>query len=274
VTDHRYIPNDVCITDTESIAMVTGPNFSGKSCYLSMVGVLVYMAHLGCFLPCDRARIGLTDRLLVRISSVETCAVPQSTFQIDLTQMGKILRQSTPRSLVLVDEFGKGTAPMSGMSVLAAAINKLSDIGCKVVCTTHFLELFSLELLVDGRGGVKCFKMGVHVPESEDEDIVPLFKLEPGFASSSDGLACAKMAGLDAGVLKRGYEILQVIKGEGELKKVSGDEKVEKRRTELLSAFLGGEGAAVDWQAAGERQVAGLKKKIKALMKCYQGAQE
>ena len=177
VTEHRYIPNDVCLTNTDHIAMITGPNFSGKSCYLSMVGVLVYMAHLGCFLPCDRAMVGLTDRLLVRISSVETCAVPQSTFQIDLTQMGKILRQSTERSLVLVDEFGKGTAPMSGMSVLAAAVDHLSSIGCRAVVTTHFLELFSMNLLVDGRGGVKTYKMGVHLPENEKDDPVPVFKL-------------------------------------------------------------------------------------------------
>jgi DNA mismatch repair protein MSH5 len=272
VTEHRYIPNDVRITDDDNIAMVTGPNYSGKSCYLSMVGVVVYMAHLGCFVPCDRARIGLTDRLLVRISSVETCAVPQSTFQIDLTQMGKILRHSTKKSLVLVDEFGKGTAPMSGMAVLAAAVDKLSTVGCKVVCTTHFLELFSLGLFVDGRGGVKCYKMSVHVPENDKDDPVPLFKLAPGYASSSDGLVCAKMAGLNSSVLARGYAILSAIKNNTGLKKFTKKDGlqalVSEKRRAVVRAFVGVEDG-MDWKEASGEQMAELRRLVKELMECY-----
>lgn len=103
-----FIPNDTDINPRKRVNIVTGPNFSGKSCYARQVGVLVYMAHIGSFLPCDGAQISIFHQIFAHFSSVETCAVPQSSFQLDLTQMGTILRRSTSRSLVLVDEFGKG----------------------------------------------------------------------------------------------------------------------------------------------------------------------
>jgi len=103
-----FVPNDTDIGDEKRINIVTGPNFSGKSCYCRQVGVLVYMAHIGAFLPCEGAQLSLFDQIFAQFSTVETCAVPQSSFQLDLTQMGTILRRSTPKSLVLVDEFGKG----------------------------------------------------------------------------------------------------------------------------------------------------------------------
>ena len=108
IIDTEFIPNDTQINIQHRVHVVTGPNFSGKSCYTRQVGILVYMAHIGCFLPCECATISITDQILARINTVETCAVPQSSFQLDLTQMGTILRRSTPFSLVLIDEFGKG----------------------------------------------------------------------------------------------------------------------------------------------------------------------
>mmetsp|Transcript_3816 Transcript_3816/g.7132 ORF Transcript_3816/g.7132 Transcript_3816/m.7132 type:complete len:294 (+) Transcript_3816:1828-2709(+) len=104
----NFIPNDTAADNENRINIITGPNFSGKSCYARQVGLLVYMAHLGSFIPCKRARISIIDQILARISSVETCAIPQSSFQLDLTQMAVILRRSTKNSLVLIDEFGKG----------------------------------------------------------------------------------------------------------------------------------------------------------------------
>jgi DNA mismatch repair protein MSH5 len=108
IIDTEFIPNDTHVDARCRVNVITGPNFSGKSCYTRQVGMLVYMAHIGSFLPCDSATISITDQILARINTVETCAVPQSSFQLDLTQMGTILRRSTPYSLVLVDEFGKG----------------------------------------------------------------------------------------------------------------------------------------------------------------------
>ena len=212
VIDDEFIANNVMIDSTNRVNVVTGPNFSGKSCYARQVGVLVYMAHIGCFIPCDRARITITDQILARISSVETCAVPQSSFQQDLTQMATILRRSTPRTLVLIDEFGKGTSPSSGIAVLTSALKKLSSIKCKVVCTTHFLEVFSLGLLKDGQDGIKTLQMAVHIPSSDQDNPVPLFKLEEGVANSSAGLVCAKMAGVKRSVVGRANEILGALK--------------------------------------------------------------
>ena len=212
VIDDEFIANNVMIDSTNRVNVVTGPNFSGKSCYARQVGVLVYMAHIGCFIPCDRAKITITDQILARISSVETCAVPQSSFQQDLTQMATILRRSTPRTLVLIDEVGKGTAPSSGIAVLTSALRKLSSIKCKVVCTTHFLEVFSLGLLKDGQDGIKTLQMAVHIPSSDQDNPVPLFKLEEGVANSSAGLVCARMAGVKRSVVGRANQILGALK--------------------------------------------------------------
>ena len=134
VTETEFVPNSTSMDARCRVNVITGPNFSGKSCYtrqvrthklllialiyfvlilncvfLPQVGLLVYMAHIGSFLPCERATISITDQILTRISVVDTCLVPQSSFQLDMTQMGMILRRCTPSTLVLVDEFGKGT---------------------------------------------------------------------------------------------------------------------------------------------------------------------
>ncbi|KAL7436653.1 hypothetical protein ACHAXM_005294 [Skeletonema potamos] len=108
IVDDKFIPNDTAMDETNRVLVVTGPNFSGKSCYARQVGVLVYLAHVGSFLPCDSARISIFDQILVNFGDVETCAVPQSTFQRDLTQIAGIFHRSTPNTLVLIDEFGKG----------------------------------------------------------------------------------------------------------------------------------------------------------------------
>lgn len=101
ITETGFIPNNTSADELNRVNVITGPNFSGKSCYARQVGVLVYLAHIGCFIPCDEARISVTDAILARFSSVETCSVPQSSFQLDLTQMGSILRRATPHSLVV-----------------------------------------------------------------------------------------------------------------------------------------------------------------------------
>lgn len=176
--------------------------------YFIKVGLLVYMAHIGCFLPCTEAVISITDQICARISTVETCAVPQSSFQLDLTQMASILLRATSNSLVLIDEFGKGTSPASGISILGAALKRLSEIGCKTVCTTHFLEVFSMNVIQDKSCGFKARRMAIHLPKDDEDDATPLFKLEDGVACSSAGLICAKRAGLNHNIVNRAKEII------------------------------------------------------------------
>ena len=207
--DTEFIPNDTNIDSTNRVNVITGPNFSGKSSYARQVGVLVYMAHIGSFLPCTKATISLTDHILARFDTAETFAVPQSSFQGTLTQMASILRRSTEHSLVLIDEFGKGTSPASGIAMLTAALKKLAEIGCKVVCTTHFLEMFSLNQLEDGKDGIKANQMTIRLPESDDGRAIPLFKLRDGVASSSAGLICARAAGVPPEIVNRAKDILE-----------------------------------------------------------------
>lgn len=213
IVNDEFIPNDTVMDNEKRVLIVTGPNFSGKSCYARQVGVIVYLAHIGSYLPCDSAKISVMDQIIVNFGDVETCSVPQSTFQRDMTQMAGIMRKSTPNTLVLIDEFGKGTAPTSGVAVMTSAMQRLAQTKCKVVCTTHFLEMFSLGLLEDSKGGIKAVRMSIHVPESDEDDAIPLFKLEDGVASSSAGLVCAKMAGLNRKVVDRASEIVKALKG-------------------------------------------------------------
>lgn len=108
LVEGKFIPNHIDIDGEKRVNVVTGPNFSGKSCYARQVGVLVYLTQIGSYLPCEAAQISIVDQIFAQFSSVETCAVPQSSFQLDLTQMGTILRRATARSMILIDEFGKG----------------------------------------------------------------------------------------------------------------------------------------------------------------------
>jgi len=230
-----FIPNDVALgPGGKAAAIVTGPNFSGKSVYLKMVGVLVFLAHVGSCLPCDDAIVGACDRIFTRIESVETCTVPQSTFTIDLNQMATMLRRCSSKSLLLVDEFGKGTSPADGMSLLAAMVRSLvSEPNPRMVLTTHFLELFEYNLFgPDTDARLSKFRMDYIMPgetsgqaqsllfETEEEargnsqqnnELVPLFKLVCGVATSSDGLACAKLGGLPEPLLHRAQEVMDLL---------------------------------------------------------------
>lgn len=219
-------------------------------------------AHIGSYIPCDQAYISITDQIMTRISCVETCAIPQSSFQLDLTQMASLLRRSTPRSLCLIDEFGKGTAPVSGIAVLTAALKKLSTTRCKVICTTHFLEIFSLGLLRDNCDGVKVLQMAVHIPDSDDDDAVPLFNLQQGVAKSSAGLVCAKMAGVHVDVIGRAGEILGALRDGKTVKpipaKLNSNSAFQPSAKAALRHFLG-----VDsWANESDDEVNLLQQKI------------
>jgi DNA mismatch repair protein MSH5 len=122
-----FVRNDTVLNDVDNnrVNILTGPNFSGKSCYARQVGILTYMAHIGSFLPCESARISLVDRILSHFGAVETCSVPQSSFQYDLTRMGSIFRTATEHSLVLIDEFGKGALLLAAVCSIARIYSPL-----------------------------------------------------------------------------------------------------------------------------------------------------
>lgn len=145
--DHRATPgssqsqNDDSAVHGPSMLILTGPNYSGKSVYLKQVALTVYMAHIGSYVPAESAAIGLTDRILSRVSTRETVSKPQSAFMIDLQQISQALSLATPRSLLIIDEFGKGTDASDGAGLACAVFNYLTSLGSdcpKVIGATHF----------------------------------------------------------------------------------------------------------------------------------------
>lgn len=161
--DGTFVPNDTFISTDKNIALITGPNSSGKSVYLKQVGLLVYLAHIGSWLPCTKAVIGLTDRIMTRISSYESVATAQSSFSLDLGQIAKMLKTHTSRTLCLIDEFGKGTTPVDGIALLATTIKHFTRSKAKAIFVLHFTEILHPEIL-DGvtMQSINTFSMETH----------------------------------------------------------------------------------------------------------------
>jgi DNA mismatch repair protein MSH5 len=251
LTVDNFVPNDTFVNHAKNVALVTGPNASGKSVYLKQVGLIVYLAHIGSFVPCERARIGLVDRMFTRISSKETVSSPQSSFAIDLQQVSRMLSTRTHRSLCLVDEFGKGTAPVDGIALLAATVKDFVRHGCMAVVVLHFTEILNDGVLsAEDLTKVASFRMEMlETPHAENGEryskewgeCTPLFKLKHGVSSSSEGLPCAHSAGLSDIVLKRASVVKKCIL---EGKSISPDASqgnpvlCNKNNAILLATFL------------------------------------
>ncbi|XP_050216357.1 DNA mismatch repair protein MSH5 isoform X2 [Mercurialis annua] len=197
MTVDSFIPNDTKILDDGRVNIITGPNYSGKSIYIKQVALIVFLSHVGSFVPADAATVGLTDRIFCAMGS-KLMTAEQSTFMIDLHQVGIMLRQATSRSLCLLDEFGKGTLTEDGVGLLGGTINHF--IACddppKVLVCTHLSELFSERCLPKSER-VKFYTMSVLRPENHSTDvtdIVFLYRLVPGHTLLSYGLHCALLA--------------------------------------------------------------------------------
>lgn len=196
-----------------STVVITGPNHSGKSVYLKQIAIIVYLAHIGCFVPADHAYIGLTDRILTRIATRETVARSESAFAIDLRQIAFTMNFATRRSLIIVDEFGKGTNTQDGAGLLAATIDHFASLHLerpKLLVATHFHEILDGELL--GESAELAFAhMEIHIdleaPTVEDQ-VTYLYQLAPGKSISSFGSRCAAMNGVDQAVVERAESII------------------------------------------------------------------
>ena len=188
----------------------------GKSVYLKQVGLITYMAQIGCFVPADEAELGLCDFMFSRIQSCETASATCSSFTLDLCQLSLALKHATASSLVLLDEFGKGTRAADGVALLGATIEFLCrwKDGPKALVATHFTEIFRLGLVSETEPQLQVSHLRV-LPQSDAtaSTIAYLYQLVPGCAEKSFGLECARKAGLDADVLQRAAEILATIEG-------------------------------------------------------------
>lgn len=184
----------------ERLLMITGPNMGGKSTYMRQTALIVLLAHCGSFVPAAQAHIGDIDRIFTRIGSADDLAGGKSTFMVEMIETANILNQATSKSLVLMDEVGRGTATTDGLAIAHACVNRLVEIGCLTLFATHYFELTQLVNTTENK---HANIRNVHVAASEiDGQLLLLHQIKEGAASSSFGLHVAKMAGIPAQVLE------------------------------------------------------------------------
>jgi DNA mismatch repair protein MutS len=229
----KFIPNDVTLTEDARLIVLTGPNMAGKSTILRQVGLIVLLAQIGSFVPAQRARIGVVDRLFTRVGASDNLVRGQSTFMVEMAETSAILHTATRRSLVLLDEIGRGTSTYDGVSIAWAVSEHLHDaVGCKTIFATHYHELTQL---ADELNAVRNYT--VDVREVGDE-VLFLHRLRPGGADRSYGIEVGRLAGLPPTVLARARAILPLLEG-GHLVAARAS-AVERRATadDQLGLFL------------------------------------
>ncbi len=201
----EYVPNDVELSREASVLVLTGPNMAGKSTYIRQVALITLLAQVGSFVPATEALIGLVDRIFTRVGLQDDLATGQSTFMVEMVETAAILNQATPRSLVILDEIGRGTSTYDGLSIARSVIEHLHNdprLGCKTLFATHYHELTQLAASLPG---VRNFSVAV---TEEGNDVVFLHRIVPGGADKSYGVHVARLAGLPPGVINRAWEVL------------------------------------------------------------------
>lgn len=208
-----FIPNDVHMdNEKERLLIVTGPNMAGKSTYMRQVALITLMAHVGSFVPADKARIGIVDRIFTRIGASDDLSAGESTFMVEMTEMANIVHHATQNSLLILDEIGRGTSTYDGLSIAWAVLEYIANptlCGAKTLFATHYHELSELEGKLDG-----VVNYRINVKEIGDE-ILFLRKIVRGSADKSFGIHVAKLAGLPDSILSRAKEILSEIEEGG-----------------------------------------------------------
>ena len=227
-----------------NVLVLTGPNHSGKSIYLRQVALIVYLAHIGSFVPAQRATIGLTDRILTRMTTKESVCRGESAFSIDLRQMAFAIGSVTRRSLLLVDEFGKGTQTEDGVALMAALIENLAlrrNESPRVLAATHHHELFEPGVLNMGRNmALAHMDARVNVEsEGSGNELTFLYALVPGRVTTSFGVRCAAINGVDTKVVHRAEEIAALLASQKDLQSactdLSDEEASGLERAEVVS---------------------------------------
>ncbi|MGB2696950.1 MAG: DNA mismatch repair protein MutS, partial [Candidatus Zixiibacteriota bacterium] len=213
ILEGEFVPNDTAIEKDQRIHVITGPNMAGKSTYLRQVGLIVLMAQMGSFVPAKKAKIGMVDRIFTRVGALDNIALGQSTFLMEMAETANILNNATHRSLILLDEIGRGTSTFDGLSIAWAVteyIHNNPNLSSRTLVATHYHELTELAKFLPQ---VKNFN--VAVKEWEDE-VIFLRKIVPGGCDDSFGIHVAKLAGVPKEVLERAKEILVELE-QGEL---------------------------------------------------------
>ncbi|CUS92380.1 DNA mismatch repair protein MutS [Candidatus Kryptobacter tengchongensis] len=219
----KFVPNSVYLDNSENqILIITGPNMSGKSVFLRQVGLIVLLAQIGSFVPASYARVGIVDRIFTRVGASDNIAGGESTFLVEMHEMANILNNATPKSLILLDEVGRGTSTFDGISIAWAIteyIHENPKLRAKTIFATHYHELNELAELYPR---IKNFKADVR---EVGDKVIFLHKIVPGYADHSYGIEVAKMAGLPKEVTERAKEILANL----EQKELTPQGKVKKK---------------------------------------------
>ncbi len=211
ITDGIFVSNDTYLNKTDSsMLLITGPNMAGKSTYMRQTAIIVLMAQAGCFVPCESAVIGIADRIFTRIGASDNLSHGQSTFFVEMSEMAYILNNATDKSLIILDEIGRGTSTYDGLSIAWATVEYLCRENFKVrtLFATHYHELTSLAEQING-----VANLNVDVAE-ENDNIVFLHKIVPGSASRSYGIHVAKLAGVPEILLKNAEDRLHALEKE------------------------------------------------------------
>lgn len=231
----RFVPNDVLFEDGERVRIITGPNMSGKSTYLRQAALIVLMAQIGSFVPAARARIGVVDRIFTRIGAQDEIHAGQSTFMVEMVEVANILHHATRRSLVVLDEVGRGTSTYDGLSIAWAVvefINNQPKLQAKTLFATHYHELTQLAELLPG---VRNYNVAV---SDAGGQVVFLHKIVPGGADRSYGIHVGQLAGLPAAVVSRAQELLKELEASA-----PGDQvKANPGRAEQMALFPSADG--------------------------------
>ncbi|HNI38601.1 MAG TPA: DNA mismatch repair protein MutS, partial [Pseudomonadales bacterium] len=201
-----FVPNDLTLDEQQRMLVITGPNMGGKSTYMRQTALIVLLAHIGSFVPAERAQIGLVDRIFTRIGASDDLASGRSTFMVEMTETANILHNATPNSLVLMDEIGRGTSTFDGLSLAWACAHFLAErVRAFTLFATHYFELTTLPSECQGVANA-------HLDASEHHDgIVFLHKVQHGAASKSYGLQVAKLAGIPREVLAAAKDKLHAL---------------------------------------------------------------
>ena len=201
-----FVPNDTLLdTDENRCMIITGPNMAGKSTYMRQIALIVLMAQIGSFVPARSASIGITDAIFTRVGASDDLATGRSTFMVEMSEVSSILQNATPKSLIILDEIGRGTSTFDGMSIARAVLEYAADkkaLGAKTLFATHYHELTELESLIDG---VKNYNIAV---KKRGDDITFLRRIVRGGADDSFGIEVAKLAGVPDKVVSRAKQIL------------------------------------------------------------------
>ena len=211
--DALFVPNDVHLDGGDNlVAIITGPNMAGKSTYMRQTALMVLMAQMGSFVPAKHARIGVVDRVFTRIGASDDLSAGQSTFMVEMTEVAELLKNATPKSLLILDEIGRGTSTYDGMAIARAVLEYCADrrrLGCKTLFATHYHELTCLEGEIPG---VKNFNVAA---KKRMDDVIFLRKIVPGPADQSYGIEVASLAGVPDRVIRRSREILSDLEQQG-----------------------------------------------------------